>query len=312
MRRRSLAFTVDLLGEATITEAEADASRDEYVRLMTGLSEAVNRWPANALIDADEQGTLPRVNVSVKLSTLYSQFDPIDPDGTRASSSTDCGRSSARPDSIGSFVNIDMEQYAFKDLTIHLFRTVLEEAEFRDWPDVGIALQAYLRETEADLRQLAEWAVRRGTPVWVRLVKGAYWDYETINALQQNWPVPVWRHKWETDANYESLTRFLLENSRWLRPALGSHNIRSLAHALALAEGSTCRRIPSRFRCSTAWRTRSRTSWSAWAGGCVSTRLMASSCRAWRTSSAGCWRTRRTSRSCEPVSRSTFPRSNCS
>ncbi len=77
---------------------------------------------------------------------------------------------------------------------------------------------------------------RRGTPVWVRLIKGAYWDYETVIAAQEGWPVPVFAQKWETDANYEWLTRFLLEHHRWLRPAFGSHNIRSLAHAMAAAQ----------------------------------------------------------------------------
>jgi RHH-type proline utilization regulon transcriptional repressor/proline dehydrogenase/delta 1-pyrroline-5-carboxylate dehydrogenase len=128
-----------------------------------------------------------------------------------------------------------MEQYAFKDLTLRIFEEVLTEPEFADWPDVGVAVQAYLRDAEADLRRLRAWAERRGVPVAVRLVKGAYWDYETILAQQQGWPSPVWGRKWETDAQYERLTAFLLENRRWLRPALASHNIRSLAHALALA-----------------------------------------------------------------------------
>ena len=72
--------------------------------------------------------------------------------------------------------------------------------------------------------------------MWVRLVKGAYWDYETVIAAQHGWPVPVFTQKWQTDANYERLTEFLLENVDWLVPAFGSHNIRSIAHALAMAE----------------------------------------------------------------------------
>jgi RHH-type proline utilization regulon transcriptional repressor/proline dehydrogenase/delta 1-pyrroline-5-carboxylate dehydrogenase len=236
LRRQSLAFTVDLLGEATITEVEADASRDEYLHLVSGLSEQVNCWPSDTLIDADDQGGLSRVNVSVKLSSLYSQFDPIDPDGSARAVLSRLRPILREARRTGSFVNIDMEQYAFKDLTLHLFRSVLDEPEFRDWPDVGIAVQAYLRDTERDLDGLAAWSERRGTPVWVRLVKGAYWDYESIIAAQQNWPVPVWHQKAETDANYEKLTRFLLERRRWLRPAFGSHNVRSLAHALALAD----------------------------------------------------------------------------
>ena len=134
------------------------------------------------------------------------------------------------------FINIDMEQYAYKDLTLRIFREVLDEDEFRAWPDVGIAIQAYLRDTEDDLRTLAEWAQRRGTPVWVRLVKGAYWDYETVIAAQQAWPVPVFTRKWESDASYEKLTRFLMERPESFRVALGSHNVRSLAYGLALAQ----------------------------------------------------------------------------
>src|SRR5207253_1574533 len=124
--------------------------------------------------------------------------DPIDPEGTSRAV-----RARLRPilqlaRAHHAFVNIDMEQYAYKDLTLRIFREVLDEDEFRAWPDVGLAVQAYLRDCETDLQELARWAQRRGTPVWVRLVKGAYWDYETIVAAQQAWPVPVFTHKWET------------------------------------------------------------------------------------------------------------------
>jgi RHH-type proline utilization regulon transcriptional repressor/proline dehydrogenase/delta 1-pyrroline-5-carboxylate dehydrogenase len=235
MRRRSLAFTIDLLGEATITEEEADKSQQEYLHIVNGLSSTVNAWAPNDQIDRDDQGPLPRVNVSVKLSALYSQFDPIDPAGTSA-----VVRGRLRPilraaRQQRAFVNIDMEQYEFKDLTLQIFREVFGEPEFRNWPDAGIAIQAYLRDSPADLIHLADWAKQRGTPIWVRLVKGAYWDYETILSRQRGWPTPVWDHKWETDVQYERLTRFLLENRRWLRPAFASHNVRSLAHVLAVA-----------------------------------------------------------------------------
>jgi RHH-type proline utilization regulon transcriptional repressor/proline dehydrogenase/delta 1-pyrroline-5-carboxylate dehydrogenase len=241
LRRRSLAFTIDRLGEATITEAEADQAQADYLELINGLSSEVNAWQGIEPIDRDDRGPLPRVNVSVKLSALYSQFDPIDPDGTSAAV-----RRRLRPilhaaREQSAFVNIDMEQYAFKDLTLQIFREVLDEDAFRDWPDVGIAVQAYLRDTARDLEELAAWAQRRGTPVTVRLVKGAYWDYESIVSAQMGWPNPVWPHKWQTDANYERLTEFLIDRRRWLRPAFGSHNVRSLAHALALAH---LRRLP--------------------------------------------------------------------
>jgi RHH-type proline utilization regulon transcriptional repressor/proline dehydrogenase/delta 1-pyrroline-5-carboxylate dehydrogenase len=262
LRRRKLAFTIDLLGEATITEAEAVRNQAAYLELIGGLTHEVNVWEAVPLIDEgpcsprgiDLQSVrggsatgvgqtgglsheaLPRVNVSIKLSCLYSQFDPIDPAGTSA-----VVRERLRPilraaRKRGAFVNLDMEQFAIKDLTLRIFQEILLEPEFQDWPDVGIAIQAYLTDCERDLIDLADWAQRRGTPVWVRLIKGAYWDYETVIAAQENWPVPVFTRKWETDANYERMTLFLLEHRDLLRPAFGSHNVRSLAHAMAAAQ----------------------------------------------------------------------------
>ncbi|MDB5311467.1 MAG: rocA1 [Gemmataceae bacterium] len=237
LRTRRLGFTIDLLGEATISEAEADHVQKQYLDLLHGLTRDVNRWPEDPAIDRDERGPIPRVNVSVKLSALYSQFDPIDPEGT-----SQAVRRRLRPilqlaRQTGAFVNFDMEQYAFKDTTLRIFREILTEPEFRDWPDVGIAIQAYLRDTDEDLHQLLKWARdERKCPVWVRLVKGAYWDYETVIAAQNDWPVPVFTEKWQSDATYEKLTEFLLANVDWLVPAFGSHNIRSLAHAMATAE----------------------------------------------------------------------------
>jgi RHH-type proline utilization regulon transcriptional repressor/proline dehydrogenase/delta 1-pyrroline-5-carboxylate dehydrogenase len=236
LRKKQQTFTVDLLGEATITEREAEKSQQDYLDLIEGLSAEVNAWPAIDLIDRDDRAPLPRVNVSIKLSSLFSQFDPMAPDHTSA-----MVRERLRPilraaTKNHAFVNIDMEQSSYKDLTIRIFQEILDEPEFHDWPDAGIAIQAYLRSGAGDLQNLLDWARRRGTPVSVRLIKGAYWDYETVIAAQEDWPLPVFAHKWETDASYEAMTMFLLENHAWLRPAFGSHNVRSLSHAIAAAE----------------------------------------------------------------------------
>lgn len=236
LRAKKLAFTVDLLGEATITEKEAHKVQQDYLELIEGLSREVNTWAPIDLIDSDHRGPMPRVNVSIKLSSLFSQFDPMAPDYTSA-----VVRERLRPilhaaQKHRAFVNFDMEQSSYKDLTIRIFQEILDEPDFHAWPDVGIAIQAYLRSCESDLASLLAWVKQRGTPVWVRLIKGAYWDYETVVAAQENWPVPVFEQKWQTDANYERMTRFLLENHDWLRPAFGSHNIRSLAYAMATAQ----------------------------------------------------------------------------
>ncbi len=237
MRGQGLAFTIDLLGEATITESEADHVQKQYLDLLTGLSRTVNAWPEQPDIDRDDRGPIPRVNVSVKLSALNSQFDPIDPAGTARVVGNRLRPILRLAKSAGAFVNFDMEQHSFKDATLRIFRDILTEPEFRDWPDVGIAMQAYLVDTLDDLKQLLAWARDdRKCPVWIRLVKGAYWDYETVVAAQQGWPVPVFTEKWQSDRCFEECTTFLVEHYRWLPVAFGSHNVRSIAHALAEIE----------------------------------------------------------------------------
>ena len=235
LRKQGFAFTLDLLGEATISAAESDAYQQQYLNLISGLAAQSEQWPEDCQIDSDHHGSIPRVNVSLKLSALCSHFRPVDPRGT-----TDEVLTRLRPilraaREHGAYIHVDMEQYAFKDLTLDIFQQVLMEEEFRNFADVGIVIQAYLPDAEADLQRLLKWSKKRGTPVTVRLVKGAYWDYETVNSGLHGWPVPVFQEKWQSDANFEKLARLLMENYQLLRPALASHNLRSLANGIAWA-----------------------------------------------------------------------------
>jgi RHH-type proline utilization regulon transcriptional repressor/proline dehydrogenase/delta 1-pyrroline-5-carboxylate dehydrogenase len=235
-RRQKRAFTLDILGEAVTSEVEADRYLAAYLDLVAGIAPTVNSWPEVPEIDCDESGPLPRVNVSVKLSALDSQFDPIDQPGTIERVAARLRRLLRLAAQHSAHVHIDMESYRTKDTTLAIFKSVMMEEEFRENRNVGIVIQCYLRDSGDDLLVLRDWARKRGTPVWVRLVKGAYWDYETVHALSIGWPVPVYQQKWETDANFERQTRFVIRNGHWLRPAIGSHNLRSMAHGIAVAE----------------------------------------------------------------------------
>ena len=235
LRRRHMGFTLDLLGEAVTSEAEAHAYQKQYLDLIGDLSQTALGWTADAQTDDAPFGPIPRVNVSVKLSSLYARFDPMAADAT-----ADAVKARLRPiltlaRQRGVFVNFDREQHDFCEITQRIFCEILDEDEHRDSQDVGIVVQAYLRRAETDLRALHAWAQKRGAPVWVRLVKGAYWDYETIIAAQRGNPVPVYAHKSETDACFERCATYLIEHWQTLRPAIATHNIRSAAHAQAVA-----------------------------------------------------------------------------
>ncbi len=235
-RRLKRAFSIDILGEAVTSETEAEDYLQTYLDLIHGIAPTVNAWPEVPQIDRGLFEEFPRVNVSVKLTALDSQFDPLDGQGTAERVKARLRELLRAAREERAFVNIDMESYRQKSLTLEIFKQILTEDEFRRMTDVGIVLQAYLRDAAEDLMALRDWALERGTPVWVRLVKGAYWDYETIHAQSTGWPVPVFQQKWETDANYERLSRFLMRNHQLLRPALAGHNVRSLAHGMAVAQ----------------------------------------------------------------------------
>jgi RHH-type proline utilization regulon transcriptional repressor/proline dehydrogenase/delta 1-pyrroline-5-carboxylate dehydrogenase len=232
-RTQKIGFTVDLLGEAVVSETEADEYAARYLDLLEGLARETRDW-------VDPLGTnsdlFPVVNLSVKISALYSQMSPDDPAETIAHLAPKLRPLLRRARELGAFINFDMESYAHKNATLELFKTVFTEEEFKDWPHAGIVIQAYLRDSETDLRDLIEWGGARGTRFAVRLVKGAYWDYETTKSRQNGWDCPVYLQKPESDANFETLTRLLLENESIVTSAFGSHNVRSIAHAQALAE----------------------------------------------------------------------------
>ncbi|MBD1913303.1 MULTISPECIES: L-glutamate gamma-semialdehyde dehydrogenase [unclassified Leptolyngbya] len=235
LRKDKMAFTVDLLGEAVITEEEAQSYLDRYIELLEELSAAAKSWPKVPQIDEADGETLPKVQVSVKLTAFYSQFDPLDAKGSQEKVCDRARTLLRRAKELGAAIHFDMEQYAYKDLTIAILKEVLMEEEFRTRSDIGVTLQAYLKETEEDLKGLIAWAKERGTPITIRLVKGAYWDQETIKSQQHNWDLPVFQRKESTDANFETLTRLLLENHPYLYAAIGSHNVRSQAYAIAIA-----------------------------------------------------------------------------
>jgi RHH-type proline utilization regulon transcriptional repressor/proline dehydrogenase/delta 1-pyrroline-5-carboxylate dehydrogenase len=232
-RIQKIGFTVDLLGEAVVSETEADEYAARYLDLLEGLAHETRDWVDPLGINSE---LFPVVNLSVKISALYSQISPDDPAETIAHLAPKLRPLLRRARELGAFINFDMESYAHKNVTLELFKTVFTEEEFKDWPHAGIVIQAYLRDSEADLRDLIEWSRARGTRFAVRLVKGAYWDYETTKSRQNGWDCPVYLQKPESDANFETLTQLLLENESIVTSAFGSHNVRSIAHAQALAE----------------------------------------------------------------------------
>ncbi|MGH9013288.1 MAG: proline dehydrogenase family protein [Acidimicrobiia bacterium] len=232
--KRGEAATVDLLGEKTVTEAEAARYAARVEEMLGALLEGSRSWPEQPRLERDPWGELGRVNVSVKPTALSSRFGPLTADEGLAEAEERLRPILERARASSATIHLDTEHDEAKDLTFDLLRRL--GTAFPDGPQLGCVVQAYRRDAHADLRDLVDWSA--GTlrvPLQVRLVKGAYWDQETVVASAEGWPAPVFGQKRETDANYERCTRLLVDHAGEVRPAIASHNVRSIAHAVAYA-----------------------------------------------------------------------------
>ncbi len=232
--RRGTAATVDLLGEKTVTPAEADRYASRVEELLRALIDGAGHWAPDDHLERDDIGPVPRVNVSVKPTALAAHYAPLAREEGLAQAAARLRPILRLARDEGAFVHFDAEHYDVKDLTLQLFRDLLSEEEFAG-VEAGVVIQSYLRDSRDDLADLIAFSAARERPVTVRLVKGAYWDTETVVAQAEGWPAPVFERKAETDANFERCVRLLHDHHGEVRAAFGTHNLRSLAYAVEYA-----------------------------------------------------------------------------
>jgi RHH-type proline utilization regulon transcriptional repressor/proline dehydrogenase/delta 1-pyrroline-5-carboxylate dehydrogenase len=233
---RGYGFTCDLLGETTVNENESEAYARRYADLIEFLPPETARWPDRPILDRGPLGKIPRTNISLKISAMDHRLDAADADGGVERLAARVRPLLRRAKELGAFIHFDLEQWGLHEITYRLFERLALEPEFAAWPDLGIVVQTYLRHADDDIDRLLALSKKRGTPLTVRLVKGAYWDYEVVHAQLHGYTCPVLTQKSATDAAFERLAGRLLENRDSLQGAFGTHNLRSLAATLARAE----------------------------------------------------------------------------
>jgi RHH-type proline utilization regulon transcriptional repressor/proline dehydrogenase/delta 1-pyrroline-5-carboxylate dehydrogenase len=230
-----IATSVDLLGEATVTPAEAERYAARCAEALESLTDVYRKLPERPILERDAAGPLPRANLSVKVSALTPLLRPDAPERGKRDAGPRLRELLRIAKRLGAHLHIDMESYDSREAIVELVLELLAEPEFADGPSAGVVLQAYLRDAPDTLDVVEAWARRtpRASPLVVRLVKGAYWDHEVVEAGQHGWPAPVWEEKAESDRAFERLTLRLLELRPLVRVAIASHNLRSVAHAVA-------------------------------------------------------------------------------
>ena len=229
-RKQGVRMNINHLGEALLGEKEARRRLDAYIDDMRN----------------------PEIEyISVKISTIYSQIGALAFDHTvevlkeRLSELYAVAAENfyVRPDGtqVPKFVNLDMEEYRDLDITKTAFMDTLDQPRFKGY-SAGIVLQAYIPDSYEIQRELTEWAKKRvaagGSPVRIRIVKGANMEMEQVESSIFNWPLAPYNTKLETDANYKRMVEYGMrkENVEAVRLGIASHNLFELAFAGKLAE----------------------------------------------------------------------------
>lgn len=212
-------LNINLLGEAVLGEAEA-AKRLEAIRVL------LERPDVNHL--------------SIKVSSIVSQVSLWSFEQTvarvvrRLTPLFEAGLAN------GTFINLDLEEYRDLDLTIAVFTSLLDQPQLQR-SSGGIAIQAYLPDALAAVMQLTAWSKQRvsagGSPIAIRLVKGANLAMERVDAALHGWPLAPYTTKRDTDANLKRILRWSLtpEHTAYVRLGVASHNLLDIAYAWLLA-----------------------------------------------------------------------------
>lgn len=229
-KAQGVRININHLGEAVLGEGEARRQLNQYLEDLK-----------NADIEY----------ISVKISTICSQIQPLAFDHSvdiisrrlaelyRTASAHQFTRADGRR--VPKFVSLDMESYRDLAITAAAFMRTLEAQEFKHY-SAGMALQAYLPDSYAMLKEITHWARMRvdagGSPIKIRIVKGANMEMEKVEAAIFDWPLAPYDNKLATDANYKRMIDFGMvpENIRAVHLGIASHNLFELAYAYLKAK----------------------------------------------------------------------------
>jgi RHH-type proline utilization regulon transcriptional repressor/proline dehydrogenase/delta 1-pyrroline-5-carboxylate dehydrogenase len=220
--------TLDQLGELVVSEKEADHYRDEVIKLIKGFGQYITKGEKNT-------AGINRAHVSIKVSALCSDFKPYAKDYTYKLVAPRLIEILTIAKANEVFINIDAEHYDYRDLVLYIYRKVLLETdELKDFSQTGIVLQAYLRDGAEHLGDIVSLAKERGQRMPIRIVKGAYWDAETVEANAHSFNAPEFLNKEETDLNFRQLIIEIFKNDPHVQLCLASHNFEDHCFAVAL------------------------------------------------------------------------------
>ncbi len=231
-RAKGYTYSFDMLGEAAMTEADADRYLASYRDAIESLASFRKKWPKD----------VPLPTISIKLSALHPRYESSHEDRvlTELADRVLSLLKVAVPSDIG--VTIDAEEADRLELSLKLFRKVYQHPEVKGFGNFGMVVQAYSKRALPALGYLASLAKAQGDLIPVRLVKGAYWDTEIKHCQQLGTSgYPVYTRKENTDVAYLACARYLLSDQAQghIFPQFATHNAHTVAAVQTMGQGKS-------------------------------------------------------------------------
>lgn len=225
-RNKGYTYSFDMLGEAAITNRDAEKYFNSYLHAI--------KATANVKV---KEG-MPKPSVSIKLSALHPRYEATQEAQVLGLLRQRCLLLIEAAREVNVDISIDAEEADRLEISLKLFESLYRDPLTKGWDGLGLVVQGYSKRAIAVFAWLARLAKEEGDRIPVRLVKGAYWDYE-IKLAQQKGLVgyPVWTRKEGTDTAYLACARFLLSDHLrgLIWPQFATHNAHTLASVMTMS-----------------------------------------------------------------------------
>jgi RHH-type proline utilization regulon transcriptional repressor/proline dehydrogenase/delta 1-pyrroline-5-carboxylate dehydrogenase len=235
-RGRGLTHSFDMLGEAAMTFADADKYREAYAGALDRLAREAAKDP--------EAGIIGSPGISVKLSALHPKYFYLHSEQARVEIVPIVRELAKQARDANIHFTLDAEEAERLELSLDIIEELMADDEIFTRPDgsrwegFGLAIQAYQKRGAPLCDWIAKLARRHNRKLFVRLVKGAYWDSEIkISQVGGFTDYPVFTHKIATDVSYLACAARLFEHNDVILPAFATHNALTIASIKRMSAG---------------------------------------------------------------------------
>jgi RHH-type transcriptional regulator, proline utilization regulon repressor / proline dehydrogenase / delta 1-pyrroline-5-carboxylate dehydrogenase len=237
METKGFRYSYDMLGEAALTEADAQRYLQAYETAIHAIGHA-----------ARGQGVYDGPGISIKLSALHPRYSRAQQGRVMAELLPRLLRLTALAHHYDIGLNIDAEEADRLDLSLDLLQALCDAPSLAGWHGIGFVIQAYGKRCPFVIDFLVDLARRTGHRLMVRLVKGAYWDSEIKRAqLDGQSDYPVYTRKHHTDVAYLACARKLLAAPDAIYPQFATHNAHTVAAIVQAAQEIAGPHQPDRY-----------------------------------------------------------------